>query len=199
MFDMQTRWRIALTTHQSTAGCWDCQALAISIRRIPSLYPLLSSCPRMLPKYVRYTVLKLSSTWNFGCKYSSTTKYVTIHYTTELKKFEDVGRVCPIFAGYTINAIFPTPKIMWSTRCVTNEVGPDPAKKGCSYRRVFSRSFQSLETFGICNRGHSYRRGFFPNFRLFFRTNFQSSKFSYCFPKYWNVNELDIFGSGEFH
>ena len=41
---------------------------------------------------------------------------------------------------------------------------------------------------------------FFPNFRHFFRAIFQSSIFSWVFfPKYWNVNELVIFGSGEFH
>ena len=39
-------------------------------------------------------------------------------------------------------------------------------------------------------------------FRHFFRAIFQSSIFSWGFfsKKYWNVNELDIFGSGElFH
>ena len=41
---------------------------------------------------------------------------------------------------------------------------------------------------------------FFPKFRQFFRAIFQSSIFSwFFFSKYWNVNELDIFGSGEFH
>ena len=39
---------------------------------------------------------------------------------------------------------------------------------------------------------------FFPNFRHFFR-NFSIFHVFLFFSKYWNVNELDFFCSGEFH
>ena len=45
----------------------------------------------------------------------------------------------------------------------------------------------------------SYRRAFFPIFRHFFSLNFSIFDIYLLFSKCWNVNELDIFGSGEFH
>ena len=47
--------------------------------------------------------------------------------------------------------------------------------------------------------GSFLSESFSPNFRHLFRAIFQSSIFSCFLSKYWNVNELDIFCSGEFH
>ena len=49
-------------------------------------------------------------------------------------------------------------------------------------------------------KGHSYRRVFSPKFSTFFSRNFSIfHMFLFFFSKYWNVNELDCFGSGEIH
>ena len=40
---------------------------------------------------------------------------------------------------------------------------------------------------------------FFQNFDIFFAQLFNLPYFPVFFSKYWNVNELDVLGSGEFN
>ena len=52
---------------------------------------------------------------------------------------------------------------------------------------------------GFCSRSFLIGEFFFPNFDIFFAQNFNIPYVPVFFPKYWNVNKIDIFGSGEFH
>ena len=58
---------------------------------------------------------------------------------------------------------------------------------------------QLVNRFRVILWGHSYR-SFFSNFSTFFSRNFSVFHvFLFFSSKYWNVNKLDIFASGEFH